>query len=168
MRILSVILGVALVVLGGWCAASPVTTAVAIGWLFGALLLISGIVMLVSAFQGTKSVWDILLAILAIFAGGSTLCSSFGALIAVDILMTIVAVSFLISGIARIILAFKLRGYISQWWVGLVSGILSVIAALLLITNPFTGLLVADVIFSANLIVEGLSFIAAGIIGHAE
>ena len=166
MTVLTIILGVLLIIASAVCLAHPLFTAIAIGVWLAIGLLCGGISDLVVNSRVKKSGWFIALDIVSIILGLVIIFSNFGALLATDMLITIMGCLILFDGIARIPLALALKKQGEKWGIVLASGILSIIAACMIISNYFTGLFVADIMFSSAILVQGITLIASAVAGQ--
>lgn len=160
---LFVALGIGLIVLGviAWIDVVSVTIAGTI--LIGALLLIGGVFQIIHAFMIRE--WGGFL--LALFSGVLSFIA--GILIMREpikgaVVLTIVIVAFLaVGGITRIVLAVRHRG-MPRWGLLLLSGIVSLIVAVLLYSQlPWSGLWVLGVLIAVELIIQGIAWLSFGL-----
>ena len=161
-----VALGIAFIVLGAACIlgemAATLITIVVLGW----LLLISGIVALVHAFQ-TRS-WSgfliyLLSALLRLFTGFMLVRFPLGGALGITVLL---ALLFIVGGSFRAIGAAKLR--FPRWGWAAASGIISVaLGIMLLVQFPLSSLWFIGLAVGVDLIFEGTSLVALGSALHA-
>ncbi len=148
--------GVLFVVCGILAAILPGATALGMGILIGALLLVSGAIQLFMTFKSKIHWWSILSALLSLIAGGIMVFEPFAGLIA---LVTIVAIFLTVEGVFEILLAFKFRP-VSNWWWMLLAGIVTLILAILLwVGFPELGILYLGWIIAINLLLYGISLL---------
>ena len=161
-----VALGIAFIVLGAACIlgemAATLITVVVLGW----LLLISGIVALVHAFQ-TRS-WSgfllyLLSALLRLVTGFLLIRFPLGGALGITVLL---ALLFIVGGSFRAIGAAKLR--FPRWGWAAASGIISVaLGIMLLVQFPLSSLWFIGLAVGVDLIFEGTSLVALGSALHA-
>ncbi len=163
MKVLSITMGILVILAGMFCIVNPAVSAFAIAWLFGAALLVGGIVSLVDACKREKkSVWDIIFAILTIIAGGILLFSYFGIAFANTVIVVILAITMIAAGVTRIAISMELKKLGVPWAFNMVIGIFLILMAILVFIRPSIGFIVIDVMFSLVLITQGISLIAFG------
>ncbi len=158
-----VALGVALIVLAviAWLDVVAVTIA---GTIFiGAMLLVGGVFQLVHAFmmQGWRSLLlGLLCAALSIIAG---LLIMFEPLRGALVLTILVIAALIAGGVTRIVIGFRHREMASWGWLVL-SGVISLIVAVLLYTSlPWSGLWVLGTLIAVELLVQGIGWLSFGL-----
>jgi uncharacterized membrane protein HdeD (DUF308 family) len=154
-------LGVAMVVLGtlaiGWACIATVT--VAITWLFGFLMLGSGIATIVSAFSVGR--WSgmlihLLLGVLYTLVGFMIIDQPRDAAVQITL---IIAVFLIVGGVIRII--FSLVERFPGWGWVLLNGAVTLLAGLLIYKGwPLSGLWVIGLFVGIDLILNGWTWIA--------
>jgi uncharacterized membrane protein HdeD (DUF308 family) len=159
-----------LIVLRGICALLfgvlafvwPGITLVALVVLFGAFALANGIFSLMTSVQlpsGTSGRGSLgFQGVLSILAGGLTFF--YPGLTAVSLLFVIAAWA-IITGIAEIVFAVKLRQVLPDEWLLILSGLLSVVFGVLLFAQPGAGALSVVWIIGGYAIVYGVSLLVA-------
>lgn len=160
----SVIAGAAMILAGAGCIAFPLTSLVVVGKIFGALLLVCGAGGLASCVKNKESIWRGLLSLAVLLGGAVIFLDAFQAVAAVDVLVKVFAAFSLFGGITQVMLAVNAKDAIKNWWVLLLSGLLTVILAVLVLANPFTGLLVADWMIAFELMMTGMLLISFGFV----
>lgn len=164
MKAITIILGILTVLAGFFCIAHPAFTAFSIAWILGFLLILSGINILVSFFgkkEGSKS--DVFFGILSIICGIAMLCNYWFQLFTDVIIVTIVAGLILLMGIVRISASLKLKKAEQPWVLAMISGILSVLIAIMAFINPIAGVVLIDYILAFIFIVQGINLLSFGI-----
>ncbi len=156
--LLSILLGVLAVVLGGVALVYPFATSVVttlfVAWSF----IILGIVTVISAFTGNQSngrVWTVLLGILMVITGIVLLKNPLAGLVA---LTWVVAILTLVSGVVKFFTGWKIRDT-SLKWLTIISGIASFILAILIFQNPEGSL---GILVAIELIFDGIALVALG------
>jgi uncharacterized membrane protein HdeD (DUF308 family) len=148
--------GILFVICGVLAAVLPGATALGMGILIGALLLVSGAIQLFMTFKSKIHWWSVLSALLSLIAGGIMIFEPFAGLIA---LVTVVAIFLTIEGVFEIMLALKFRP-VSNWWWMLLAGIVTLIlAALLWVGFPELGILYLGWMIAINLLLYGISLL---------
>jgi uncharacterized membrane protein HdeD (DUF308 family) len=155
----------ALAILFGIAAiAWPRITVIALVWLFGAYVLVDGVVALVNAFSGKstrKHVWpQVLMGILGICVG----ILAFAATAAVGLaLLVFIAVWALIMGVLLIAAAISLRKQMQHEWLLAACGVLAILFSFFLLATPAAGVLTIIAWIAAFAIVFGIMLIVAGV-----
>jgi len=161
-----------LIILRGICALLfgvlafvwPGLTLVALVTLFGAFAIANGIFSLVTSIQlarGTSGRGSLAFhGVLSILAGVITF--SYPGLTAVSLLFVIAAWA-IITGVAEIIFAVKLRKVLPHEWLMILSGVLSVVFGALIVAQPGVGALSIIWIIGAYAIVYGVSLLAGAL-----
>ena len=144
--------------------AHPAFTAFSIAWLLGIVLIVSGINILVNYFgkkEGTG--WDVFFGILSLIGGLLMLFNYYSAIFANTVLVYIIAVIILMTGITRIAASLRLKKLSMSWGWPMVSGILSVLTALIAMINPIAGMLLIDYMLAFLFMIQGINMIFLGI-----
>ncbi len=151
-----------MVLAGVGCMVFPLASVMTIGKIVGAAMLVSGVGTVISCIMDKKHVGRGIVGGLIAIAGFMTLLDAFTTIAAVDILVTVFAVFTLFSGVTEILLACSAKEMAGRRAVVVISGVLNVILALLVLANPFTGLLVADCMIAFELMMTGGILISLG------
>lgn len=149
--------GLAAVIFGILALIWPGETLVVLVLLFGAYALVDGIFAVVSAIRGRTTIRDwgwllaegifgILIGIFAFFRTGATAL----------FLLYLIAIWAILTGIAEIVQAVRLRRVISNEWLLILGGAASVLFGLLLIIFPGTGALAVVWLIGLYAIIFGL------------
>ena len=170
MRVLAVILGILLAIIGFVSIGMPLFTTALIGILTGIFLLINGIVSIVRGASGPhKSAFDIIFGIIAALAGVIILANGFAGAVVTEIIVIIFLCIFLIAGgIARMVAAFQLKAAKQPWGLLLVIGIISIIVGILLLVFELVGFVFIHAFVSVGIIVGGFNLIFGGFAGDPE
>lgn len=164
MKIITIISGILTILAGIFCLAHPAFTAFSLAWILGFLLIISGINILVGYFskkEGSKS--DVFFAILSIIGGVLLLFNYWMQLLTNVVIIIVIAGFILIMGILRITASLRFKKDGLPWVLSMLSGILSVLVALMAFINPAAGILLMDYILSFIFIVQGINLLSFGI-----
>lgn len=164
MKVITIILGILTILAGFFCIAHPAFTAFSIAWILGFLLILSGINILVSFFgkkEGSKS--DVFFGILSIIGGIAMLCNYWFQFFTDMIIVMIVAGLILLMGILRISTSLKLKKENQPWILAMISGILSILIAIMAFINPVAGIMFIDYILAVIFIVQGINLLSFGI-----
>ncbi len=158
---LIVLLGVLSVILGLLAIAYPGATIVTVSIFFAAWLFVSGIFYLISSFTrdgdtGSR-VLSAILGVLSIIVGWALLRTPFQS---VEVFIFVIGIFFLIQGVMTFIGAFARKA--GRNW-GIASGILGIIAGLIVLTYPISSAVTLALIAGIWLIILGVMQIAAGI-----
>lgn len=164
MKAVTIILGILTIIAGILCIAHPAFTAFSIAWILGFLLMLSGINILVSYFsrkEGSKS--DVFFGILSIIGGLFLLFDYWSQLFTDIVIVIIIASLIMLMGILRINVSIKLKKSSQSWIPVLISGILSILIALMAFINPMAGILLIDYMLAFIFIIQGISLLSFGI-----
>jgi uncharacterized membrane protein HdeD (DUF308 family) len=158
-----VIRGVLGVIFGLLAFTHPgVTLAVLIAF-FGAYALFDGIVAIIFAFRAPKehvSIWPFVLeGIIGLAAGILAFVYPLATAVALE---TLVAAWALVTGVFELVAAFRLRHAIANEWLLGLTGVLSIIAGIVLWLYPVAGVASLVLIIGAYAFVFGILLIALG------
>lgn len=158
-RILWIIMGVISIVAGIFALANPLAATLTAEQLAGWAFLIVGIIGLIAAFRSSDDgkIWAILWNAALIILGISLLGNPFAGTISLTLM---VATLFLITGAFKLVWSFQLRGT-SAFWLVLLSGVLSLLLAIMIFGNfPASALSILGILLAVELISSGVSMIA--------
>ncbi len=171
MKVINIILGVLLSILGIWCMFTPFTTFLAFfelaGWFIGLGLTIMGISGIVSYFskhkEGNVTGWDLTAGILTLIFGILVLSNSFIQL-SLDIFMFWFCIIWLIAiGILKIANSISLKQIGSSvWGFVLTVGILAVLLGIFAIFNVGAFAIAEGWIISFFILMSGFNLISLG------
>lgn len=128
------------------------------GWAF----LILGALEIIEAFRATGwggRLWALVLGVVAVIAGINLLSEPFAGMISLTILL---AILFVVSGIAKIIAAFQVKH--SQYRLAiLVSGVISLLLGFMIYSNfPVSAVTILGILLGVELISNGVSLFSLG------
>ena len=158
---LIVLLGILSVILGLLAIAYPGATIVTVSIFFAAWLFVSGIFYLISSFTrdgdtGSR-VLSAILGVLSIIVGWALLRTPFQS---VEVFIFVIGIFFLIQGVMTFIGAFARKA--GRNW-GIASGILGIIAGLIVLTYPISSAVTLALIAGIWLVILGIMQVVAGI-----
>ncbi len=156
-----VVRGVAAIGFGIFALLAPRTSVLALVWVWGAYALIDGIAYLAAAWRdrpGGRG-WMIFEGVISIAAG--IVAFAWTGLTAVFLLM-LIGVWAVVTGIAEIAAAYRLRSELEGEWLLATSGVLSIIFGIVLFAAPDAGIVALLWIIGAYAIVFGLMLVALG------
>lgn len=160
--ILWIILGVISIIGGIMALANPFVATMAATTIAAWVFIFVGIVEIVGAFSvegAMAKIGNLILGALAVFLGISILQHPLAGVISLTLL---VGVLFIASGIFKVIIAFSLEER-SYFWLMLLSGIVSIILAVLIFSNfPQSAAVILGLLLAIELISNGVSLIAMG------
>jgi len=149
--------GIFAIILGIILFNNPGVTLIVIMTFLGAYWFVDGIFTLIASFQGKKENknwgWGVFVAILSILAGLAVFTQpALTAIFTTTFLVYFMGFLILVSGISSIATGFRLRKTSGEWAM-ILGGILAVLLALLLLSNPIltTGVFVSTLGFFAIL-----------------
>lgn len=157
----SILLGLVLMLAGLFILRNAVAATVASAIVFGVALLATGIFEIVHAFWAQRwgsLFWRLLLGTFYAVAGAILIADP----LAASILLTLAfAAALIASGAARIYLA--LRDWETFGWLLLASGIVGILAGLVILTKwPLSGLWVFGLVVGIDLLLHGLWWVTSG------
>jgi uncharacterized membrane protein HdeD (DUF308 family) len=160
--------GIILVVLGLIAILIPPLATLAVTFLFGWLFLISGIVGLFTTFMMRNAPgfwWSLISAALGVLIGGMLLAQPVQGALSLTLVL---AVFFLVEGVASIMFALDHRRELSgQWGLMLVSGIVDLVLAIMIIAGlPSTAVWAVGLLVGINMVFGGMALI--GMAAHAR
>jgi uncharacterized membrane protein HdeD (DUF308 family) len=155
-------LGILIVFLGMIAWMSPLFSGLTIAIMIGMVMIAGGIVCTIYSFKSPsfkEGIWKFLFGGLTLIFGFILLAFPGEGLGALTIILT---VFFILEGISKIVIAFKIKPNEGWGWV-LISGILSLLFALIIIVKwPVSGAWAVGITVGAYLLVFGLSMISFG------
>jgi len=154
------IAGIVSIVMGGAAVLFPFAATLAAELVFGAILVVSGIVELVRAFamrQNGSLIWNALFGLAALVAGGILLAWPFQGMVTLTIVL---GVFFLLGGTFKLIASFGLRPFAGWGWIGFSGALSMLLGVLVLFGLPGTALWVIGLLVGIDLIFLGIAEIA--------
>ena len=154
----------AVMVIGGILAlANPFAASLAVTTIVGVFLILSGAVQLwiaVSHMTAPHRLWTGVTAVLALVAGVSLLANPLQGLISLTLLLGIL---FLVMGVSRLAMAFRMRES-RMFWVLLLSGAVSVIIGLMVLANVMAAATtLLGTLLGIQLLADGIALAALGL-----
>lgn len=161
MKIVGIITGVLMSILGVYAMCVPIRTFLGIGWLLGALLLVNGIEMIVLEFgKAKKNVWQIVLGVLGIIAGMILLFNGMQRALTDVMVVYTVGIFIIFYGVFHIIAACKkYKEAKGSSIFKIVCGVLSVIAGVLSIGHPLLTMISVGYLIAITLIFQGVDMV---------
>jgi len=153
--------GVAGLIFGLLTLMNPLISLATLVLLFGAYALVDGVFTVVAAIANRRDEPHWVALLLGGLAGIATgLISFFLPAITAIALLFLIAAWAIVTGIAEIVVAIKLRKVITGEWLLVVAGVLSVLFGVLLVVFPGPGALAVVLWIGAWAMVMGIMFIA--------
>lgn len=148
-------------IVGGFLALfNPLAASIAVEQLAGWFFLIVGILQIISAFRQAgwgAAIWAGLIGLLGAFVGISLLQNPLSGVISLTML---VGILFAVVGIAKIIMAMRIRAT-RFFGLILISGIISLVLAIMIFANfPVSAVTVLGILLAVELISNGVSLVA--------
>jgi uncharacterized membrane protein HdeD (DUF308 family) len=154
--------GIVLIVLGAAALIAPAVAGTLVSLIVGIVLLAAGLSKIVRIFR-TKS-WkrhweDVLLSVLAIVAGGVVIARPLVGLSAITLSLILY---FALSGLFQVVWWWRLRRALSSLWM-LLAGVVTLLLAVLIgIEWPLSGLWAVGTLVGVHLVFAGASLVALG------
>ena len=160
--ILWITVGIIAVIGGILALANPLVATLTATQLAAIVFVFVGVISIIGAFGedtfGAK-MWNLVLGVLALLLGISIFNNLLAGMLA---LTTVVGIIFLAAGITKVLLAFSLEDR-QFFWLILLSGIVSVVLAVMIFANfPQSAAAVLGILLGVDLISNGVSLIAMG------
>lgn len=159
-RIFWIVMGVISILAGILALANPLAATLTAEQLAGWAFLLIGLLDLVAALRDREDgsrIWAILVGAAFILLGVMLLARPLQGIVSLTL---VVAILFLVTGIFKVIWAFELRGT-QAFWLVLLSGLLSVLLAVMILANfPASAVTILGILLAVELISSGVSMIA--------
>jgi len=160
--------GVLLLVLGVAAIVLPLVATIAVAFIIGWLLLMSGIIGLIATFRMRHAPgfwWSLLSALLAIAAGVVLLRWPLSGALSLTVILTIF---FVIEGVASIFYALEHKRELSgRWGMMLASGVLDlVLASIIFLGLPGTAAWAIGLLLGINLVFGGSAIISMALVAR--
>jgi uncharacterized membrane protein HdeD (DUF308 family) len=156
-RLTIMLAGVLVAVLGIVAILAPYVTGITLSLVFGALLVLGGLVNAAAAFSAKAwngAIFGVFLAVLYGFAGIAMLANPSLGLVALTLLL---GVYFLVEGALQLVMGLRLRSNENWGWL-LAAGIVSVLfSSLILIEFPTSADWAVGLLFGVNLLTSGIA-----------
>ena len=166
--VLWLIVGVVSLVGGIFALANPFAATLAVNTLAGWTFIVVGTLQIFTAFQDAgwgARIWAILLGVLAVVLGVNLIGNPLEGSISLTL---VVAIMLLVAGTIRIILAFGLFNSTLRWMM-IISGVLSVILGVMILSNfPQSALVTLGLFLAIELISNGVSLIVLSLVRKPE
>jgi len=162
--------GVLLLVLGLAAIVLPLVATIAVAFIIGWLLLMSGIIGLIATFRMRHApgfLWSLVSAILAIAAGVVLLRWPLSGALSLTVILTIF---FVIEGVASIFYALEHKRELSgRWGMMLASGVLDlVLASIIFLGLPGTAAWAIGLLLGINLVFGGSAIISMALVARSN
>jgi uncharacterized membrane protein HdeD (DUF308 family) len=158
--IFMLIAGVVAVVGGIFALLNPLAATGIAAWLTATIFIAVGIIEIIGAFGASGwggRIWSLILGALTVFLGVWMLANPIASILA---LTWLIGILFLATGATKVILSFGVRGT-GYFWVVLLSGVLSIVLAVMVLSNfPYSAVVVLGTLLAVELISSGAANIA--------
>ena len=159
-------LGIVLILAGLAAIAFPLLGGIAVKIMLGWLFLIGGVMMIVHAFQApgwSGFLWELLIGILYVVAGGYLAFFPLTGLLTLTILL---AALFLAEGIFEVIMAFRVRPH-DGWGFLLLSGLAALaVGVMITLSLPSSAEWALGLLAGINLLFSGWSYVFLALAGR--
>ena len=164
MKVLTIITGILLTLLGFYAFAIPVRTFLGIGWFLGALLLINGIEMVITSLKKEKKdIWNLLLGVLYIIIGLVILFNGYQRVLTDVMVAYLIGFGMLVYGIVQIIFGCKkYKNEKTASVIRILCGVLGIIAGFASVGHPFMTMISVGYLIAANIVVQGINTVVFG------
>ena len=168
MRIFTIIMGIFLTIGGFYVFTAPVNAFFSIIWIFGILLMITGINIIIDHFamkkSGMKGYWDLVGGILTIILSLFILYGHFAQIALQGFIIFVFGAWVLISGIIRIFVSLQHKKNGERIWIWImIMGILSVVLGVYGFVNPVVFKMAIGFMLGFFILMQGINMIGLGI-----
>jgi uncharacterized membrane protein HdeD (DUF308 family) len=152
--------GVLVLVAGILALSTPAVAGLSVAMIVGFMLILAGVGQLYFAYESGSGIWAHIGAVLTVLAGGYL---AFNPAVAAITLSIFLLVYLLVSGVAEVLLALKMKP-IDGWMWTLITGLLSIALGIMIWSQfPLSGLVAIGVLLGIKLCLSGLMLIMLGI-----
>jgi uncharacterized membrane protein HdeD (DUF308 family) len=152
-------MGVLVLVAGILALSTPLVAGLSVAMIVGFMLILAGVGQLYFAYESGSGIWAYIAAALTVVAGGYL---AFNPAVAAVTLSIFLLVYLLISGVAEVLLALRMKP-IDGWKWTLVTGLLSIALGIMIWSQfPLSGLVAIGVLLGIKLCLSGLMLIMLG------
>jgi len=164
MKVLTIITGVLLAILGVYAACIPFRVFLGLGWLLGALFLINGIETSVTGFAKKKSVWEGILGILIAICGLIILCNGVQRFLTDLMLVFLVGGVVAANGIILIYTSIKATMKVSKGMgvLGILCGAAEIILGIFAFGHPILTMISVGYIVAFSVVMQGIDLVVLG------
>ena len=159
-KTLMIITGILTIIFGIIAMCIPFRTFLALGWIFGALLLINGFELVFSGFSSPKSVFRIILGFLLLMCGSVILFNGAQRLLTDLMLAYFAGGAAIVYGIGMIISGIcamkQSKGYAIF---SIIFGVLAIVIGIAAVMHPVITMISIGYIISASMIIQGINMI---------
>lgn len=162
MKVLTIIMGAAMCVLGVCAATMPFRIFLGLGWIVGALFLVNGVTMAINGFKKeTKNTWAGVFGIISAILGLWITFSAMQRALTDLMIAYLIGFNLILHGVLHTMEAYKLykAGEKKSAILLGVCGIVSAIAGILSVGHPIMTMISVGFIIAFNLISQGVSVI---------
>ena len=161
--IVLLVLGIFMILGGIFALLNPFAASLAVTTMVGAVFLIGGALQLWSVFSDASQphrLWNGFIGVLGLLAGVSLLANPLAGMVS---LVTLLGITFILTGLARLAMAFALRAT-PAFWIILISGAASVLLGVLVFVYfPEAASTLLGYLLGFELVSEGAGLIALGV-----
>jgi uncharacterized membrane protein HdeD (DUF308 family) len=152
-------MGVLVLVAGILALSTPLVAGLSVAMIVGFMLILAGVGQLFFAYESGSGIWAHISAALTVLAGGYL---AFNPAVAAVTLSIFLLVYLLVSGVAEVLLALKMKP-IDGWTWTLITGLLSIALGVMIWSQfPLSGLVAIGVFLGIKLCFSGLMLIMLG------
>lgn len=160
MKVIGIITGILMMILGGYAMAVPFRTFLGIGWFLGALFLVNGIEMIVHALGKKKNIWQMLMGVLLAIGGVIVLFNGVQRFLTDMMLVYLIGFYVIVTGVIQICNGVKnMKAEKGVNILKIICGIFTIIAGLFAILHPILTMFSLGYLIAFALIFQGISMI---------
>ncbi len=166
-RVLTIILGILLIIGGIWCMITPLSTDMALVWVFGVFMFVQACGEL-STYSERKAAgyadgFSLAMSIISLIFGLILIFSWRMDIAAAEVLLFFVFFWLIVGGVMTIVGAVQAKGVlgISPVW-GVIMGIIMILAGFFGVVHPVIGAISIGIIAGIDIVVAGIQLIVRG------
>lgn len=155
--------GIVAVLFGLYSIVWPGASVIALTWAFGVMALAEGVISVFALFDRSVNIprgWLVLYALASIGFGVLAIAQP---LAAAGALLLLLAAWLIVSGVYRIVFAIRVRRFVSNEWLLILSGALAVLLGVLFAAYPAAGLLTLALWIGVGALLYGVLQVMAGL-----
>ena len=156
--------GILLILISFFIFRNPATVLTSISIWVGVLMFLSGLIGIFTSFNHDKSdnkIWALLWSIVTVI---------FGFLLLTNILVTMKAITMLfgiwmlVGGLRFLVSGWVIRSEDSKGWIVIIAGLVSMVAAFMIMTNMGTGAIGISVLLGTQILIAGIALVILSLV----
>lgn len=160
MKVIGIITGILMMILGGYAMTVPFRTFLGIGWFLGILFLVNGIEMVIHALGKKKNIWQTIMGVLLSIGGVLILFNGVQRFLMDRMLAYLIGFYVIISGVTQIYDGVKnMKEAKGVNILKIICGVLSIIVGIFSVLHPILTMFSLGYLIAFALIFQGINMI---------